>query len=247
MSASQDPASASQDPAGGDRRGDERGEQLGEHRRPESAPPCGTAHLNPYHRFLDSTTPIPLTPAQKGKLAIHNLTSPGNLATIAGLSAFTIGTNAHTAYGPGWKGLGRDAGYSFVQDAAGEFFGTFLIPSLAHQDPHYHRMPHASIRRRIGHAVSRTFVAQKDEGGLMPNYATLLSNPITAELSNLYVPGIHTNGPSTVARIMIDYATDPEGNLITEFLPDLAKHIHIKIIFVQRILNPVQTNQYPLP
>jgi hypothetical protein len=81
----------------------------------------------------------------------------------------------------------------------------------------------------------------------MPNYATLLTNPICAEISNLYVPGINGNGPSTVERIMTGYATDPIDNLVTEFLPDVARRIHIRIIFVQRVLNQVSSDQYTLP
>ena len=202
---------------------------------------------NPYNRFLDTTVPVPLTPEQKAHLAFHNLKDTFNLITITGTAAFTIGTNAHTAYGPGWKGFGRNTGYSFLQEATGEFFGTFLIPSLTHEDPHYRRMPHASIPRRILHASSAVVIGQNDDGASMPNYANLLSNPICAELSNLYVPGVHGNGPSTVSRIMIGYATGPADNLITEFLPDVARHIHVRVIFVQRILNQVSNNQHSLP
>ena len=192
-----------------------------------------------YKRFLDSPAPVPLTPPQKSVLALRDLSDPANLATIAGSSAFTVGTNAHTAYGPGMTGFGRAVGYSYLQDATGEFFGTILIPWLAHQDPRYHRMPGATVRRRILHAVSAVAVAQSDSGAPMPNYSSLLTNPITAEISNLYVPGINGNAPSTASRIALGYVTGSADNLITEFLPDVARHIHIRVIFVQRILNQV--------
>ena len=192
-----------------------------------------------YKRFLDGPAPVPLTPPQKTVLALRDLSDPANLATIAGSSAFTVGTNAHTAYGPGMTGFGRAVGYSYLQDATGEFFGTILIPWLAHQDPRYHRMPGATVRRRILHAVSAVAVAQSDSGAPMPNYSSLLTNPITAEISNLYVPGINGNAPSTASRIALGYVTGSADNLITEFLPDVARHIHIRVIFVQRILNQV--------
>ena len=204
--------------------------------------PCSEL-IDPYQRFLNTSIIIPLTPKQKGYLAIHDLTTPANLMTIVALSGFTIGSDSHTAYGPGWKGFGKNTGVSLLQDATGEFFGAFLIPSLTHQDPRYYRMPRASIPRRFAHAVARTFVASSDEGNLMPNYATLLGYPIGAELSNCYVPGIHADPASTVARIATGLATDPANNLITEFLPDVAKHISIRIIFVQRILNQVASQQ----
>ncbi len=189
-----------------------------------STGPC--IQVNPYQRFLNNTSAIPLTVREKGYLAVHNFLQPGNLVTIVGIAAFTIGTNSHTAYGPGWAGFGRNTGYSFSQDATGEFFGTFLIPSLAHEDPHYHREPKSSVPHRIFHAISRTAIAQHDDGRMMPNYATLLTYPISAEISNLYVPGVHVNAASTAKRVATGLATDPVNNIITEFLPDIAKHLN---------------------
>ena len=203
----------------------------------EPQSPC--IAINPYHRFLDTTTPVPLTPSQKAYLAFHNFRSPGNIVTITGTSAFTVLTNSHTAYGPGWSGFGRASAYSFSQDATGEFFGTFLIPSLFHEDPHYHRVPGAPFGHRLVHALSRTIIAQHDDGTPMPNYAVLMTYPISAEISNLYVPGVHGNAASTAERIATGLATDPVNNLITEFLPDIARHINTRAIFVQRILNMV--------
>jgi hypothetical protein len=198
---------------------------------------------NPYARFLDNTTPLPLSPVQKAHLALRNLTDPANLATIGDTAAIAIAANSHTAYGPGWSGFLRDSHYSFVQNATGEFFATFLIPSLAHQDPHYHRMPSARIPRRVLHAVSSTVLAQSDSGAPMPNLATLFTYPINAEISNLYVPGVNGNGnvngngPSTLARILTGYATDPVANLLAEFLPGVARHINVRVIIAQRMLN----------
>lgn len=143
----------------------------------------------------------------------------------------------------GGRVFGKNVGVSLLQEATGEFFATFLIPSIAHQDPRYYRMSGASISRRFGHALASTFVANSDDGSLMPNYATLLTYPIDAEISNLYVPGIHSDVSSTVQRVATGLATDPANNLIAEFLPDVARHINIRIIFVQRILNQVASEQ----
>ena len=208
--------------------------------------PCLRAP-NPYMRFVSTSAPLPLSPAQKAHLALHDLTDPGNLATILATAGFTIATNARTAYGPGWIGVRNMTGYSLSQDATGEFFGTFLIPSLTGQDPRYRRMPNATIPRRIVHTLAATVVSQSDDGRTMPNYANLLTNPICSEISNLYVPGVNGNGPSTVARVLTGYATSPVDNLITEFLPDVARRVHVRVIFVQSLLNQISNDQYSLP
>jgi hypothetical protein len=200
--------------------------------------PC-TELIYPYQRFLTSNIVIPMTWQQKGYLALHDLTDPVNFGTILGISAITVGADSHSAYGPGLGGFGKSVGVSYLQDATGQFFGAFAIPIVAHQDPRYFRMPHAPFTKRLIYSISRTVVARSDSGKSMPNYATLLTYPISAELANLYVPGIHPDGPSTVKRIFTGYALDPVNSLINEFLPDVASHVHIRIIVVQRILNNV--------
>lgn len=131
----------------------------------------------------------------KAQLAVRDFNDPFNLITIAGYSGIAIASNAHSAFGPGFDGWGRLTGYSLLEDAQGEFVGTFLIPSLVHEDPRYHRMPEAPFKRRILHAIAHTYVSQHDDGKRMVNYATLLNYPISAELANLYVPGIQVSAP----------------------------------------------------
>jgi len=206
-------------------------------RSPDTIGPC--REENPLQEIISSRNALQLTPELKGFLAIRNVADPFNLLTIAGYSGIYVAANSHSAYGPGFAGWGRLAGYSTLEDMQSEFFGTFAIPSLVHEDPRYHRLPDASIKRRIGHALLHTVWTQHDDGTPMINYATLLTYPISAELSNLYVPGLSTNAKSTGERIAAGYATDPVGPLIAEFLPDIAKHIHIRIVFVQQILEQV--------
>jgi hypothetical protein len=222
----------------------------------EKLPPC-PKHMHPKHLpiiFLPATEPgcedqlqlivdtgyeTPLSVRQKGVLAIRSVTDPFNLLTIAAFSAVSVAANAHSVYGPGFAGWGRLSGYSLAEDVQGTFTGVYLIPVLLHEDPRYHRMPRATIRRRIEHALIHTFVSQHDDGSLMPNYATLINYPLSAEISNFYVPGIGTNTSSTAKRVLVGYATDPIGPLVGEFLPDVAKRIHIHIIFAQQILNAI--------
>ncbi len=200
--------------------------------------PC-KRRQNPYRLFLDTTAPSPLTASQKGYFAFRSMIDPFNILTVVGNSAITVGVDAHSPYGPGMRGFAKNVGLSFLQEGTGEFIGTFAVCSLFHQDPHYHRLPQARPVRRIAHAIGRTLIAQSDTGALMPNYENFITYPATAEIANLYVPGIQGNSSSTMARIFIGLATDPINNLITEFLPDLARRVHIHVVFVQQIINHV--------
>jgi hypothetical protein len=192
-----------------------------------------------FSRFLSSATPMPLTARQKFILAARNVIDPSNLATIGGLSAITIAADAHTADGPGMRGFAKNAGVSLTQDMTGEFFSTFLFPSIFHQDPHYHRMPNLSLGRRIAHVLDAVVIAQSDDGVPMFNYATVFGTICTNSLGNVYVPGRKHSFGASAARISTSLATDPIGNAITEFVPDLARHINVQVVLVQRIINRV--------
>lgn len=213
-----------------------------------SSPPAGPAPLptcppapitNWFARFLNGPQVKPLTPREKARLALRNWLDPFNAVTILGQSAIAVGSDADSPYGPGMFGFAKNVGVSYAQDATGEFFGTFLIPSIVHQDPHYHRMPNASIYHRILHATLQVFWTQGDNGRGMINYANLAGFAIDDEISNLYVPGERTNLPSTATRYATELAIAPTDNYITEFLPDLAKRIHVRIVLVQRIIDQV--------
>lgn len=199
-----------------------------------------------FQRFVDSGT-HPLTPHQKFILAYRNLTDPYNFATIAGVSAISVASDPSSPYGPGFPGFGRNFGVAYCETTVSEFFGTFLIPSIAHQDPHYHRMPNASYVRRALHAITAVGVAQSDYGDPMPNYANLVGSAASISLSNIYVPGRQTNLGSTASRYLTGLATDPIDNFISEFLPDVARHVNVHIVLVQRVIDQVERQNGTAP
>jgi hypothetical protein len=195
--------------------------------------PCAPKPLNPekwFARFLTGPEVKPLTPEEKARLAVRNLIDPFNLITILGTSGISVAANSHSPYGPGMPGFGRNVGVSFTQDATGEFFNTFLIPSIAHQDPHYHRMPDKSIPRRALHAVLQVAWTQGDNGKGMLNYGALVGDAIDDEISNLYVPDRATRLTASAERYATGLASAPIDNFVSEFLPDVARHIHIQVV-----------------
>jgi hypothetical protein len=58
-------------------------------------------------------------------------------------------------------------------------------------------------------------------------------------MGNLYVPGRKNSFGASTARIATSLATDPIGNAITEFVPDLARRINFQVVIVQRLINRV--------
>ncbi|HME57816.1 MAG TPA: hypothetical protein VKF63_05720 [Terracidiphilus sp.] len=200
---------------------------------------------NWFERFLTGPEVKPMTPSEKFWLAARDVEDPFNAITILGSSAIAVGANAHSAYGPGMAGFGRYVGVSYSQDITLEFFTTFLIPTIVHQDPHYHRMPDASVPRRIGHAITQVVWTLGDNGKGMVNYANIVGFAIEDEIGDLYVPGQQTNLPASAERYGISLASAPIENFVDEFLPDVARRIHIRVVLFQRIINQVAKTSGP--
>ena len=205
----------------------------------QSPVPCKLSWGRRYDLFVNGPQERPLKPKDKAWLAVRNVVDPFNALTILGTSAIAVGSDSHSPYGPGMAGFGRNVGVAYTQDMVGEFFGTFLIPSIVHQDPHYHRMPDAKIPRRIFHATAQVFWTQSDSGKGMPNYANIVGFAASDGIANLYVPGRETDLGATTSRYVIALATAPIGNYISEFVPDVARHIHVQVVILQRIINQV--------
>ncbi|HUY81056.1 MAG TPA: hypothetical protein VMU92_04980 [Acidobacteriaceae bacterium] len=188
----------------------------------------------------------PLSAKNKLQLAASSVVDPFNLITIAATSAITIGSNPETDYGPGMKGWAKNAGTLLTEDLTGEFFGTFLFPSLARQDPRYHRMPKASVTRRILNAIVQPVWTKSDKGGSMLNYGDLMGVPATITLANVYVPDRQQGVWPVVESSATAIGSAPIDNFVSEFLPDVAKHVSIHIVFLQRIVNRIALTGGPV-
>jgi hypothetical protein len=214
---------------------------VGPNAQPETQPaPCvPKPEKNWFERFLTGPEVKPMTRKEKAHLAARNVLEPFNALTILSLSAIDVGSNAHSPVGPGMTGWGREVGLGYTQDMTSEFFSTFLIPSIVHQDPHYHRMPKASVPRRIRHVITQVVWTQGDNGRKMVNYANVIGFAIDDEIGNFYIPGRETNLRASAERYGTTLATTPIDNCITEFLPDIARHIHVHDVLLRHIINQV--------
>jgi hypothetical protein len=203
------------------------------------APSCPDPGANWYTRFVNGPTELSLSPWDKGWLAARNVVDPLNAIAIVGTSAIVIGANAYSPYGPGMAGFGRNVGVAYAQDMTGEFFGTFLIPSIFHQNPHYRRMPGAPFYRRLLNTCTQVLWSHSDSGKGMPNFSNIIGFAIDDEIGNLYVPGRDTDLPSSAKRYALTFVLVPTDNLVSEFLPDVGRRVNTHYVFIQRIINAV--------
>jgi hypothetical protein len=100
-------------------------------------------------------------------------------------------------------------------------------------------MPEGTIKRRIAHCLYQVVWTQGDNGRGMVNYADVVGFAIDDEIGNLYVPGQQTNLAASARRYGIGLATAPIENFVNEFLPDVARKIHVRVVLIQQIINQV--------
>jgi len=178
----------------------------------------------------------PLTPSGKFRLAVRNFSDPVNIGGTALDSEISNATSSpSSAFGTGWSGFGKRFGMSMADNGLNEFFSTFLVSSIARQDPHYHRDPGAGKGKRIFYALSRVVIARSDSGKPMFNYAEFVGTSSSALLETTYHFERDESPGAISSRIFVSIGSDAAWNLMNEFLPDFARHLNPRFFFLRRL------------
>jgi hypothetical protein len=112
-----------------------------------------------------------------------------------------------------------------ADETSAGFFGTFLFPSVLHQDPRYHRLGVGSLQKRLGHALIRPVLTHKDSGGRAFNWSGVLGSIAANSLSNAYYPEGDRGVGATFSRVAMSIPFGMIDELVNEFGPDLEKKI----------------------
>lgn len=202
---------------------------------------CCGRRGNLFRDYVRQQTYRLYTPRQLATLAVRDVEDPFNLMAVVGSAAILVGSNSHSIYGPGLKGLARASGVGLTEDMTDEFFGTFVIPSLDHQEPGFRRMPNRPLLNRLLHCGTQIFWTRSQTGVPMFNYSSVVGTIAEQGVAVTYVPFRRTGWGAAAQRVGLDYATAPIGNLINEFVPQVASHINVRLVFFQNIINRVAT------
>ncbi len=177
----------------------------------------------------------PLGVSGKFRLAVANVSDPFSVMITALDSEFGNATGPASPLPRGADGFGERFGVSIAGQATSEFFSTFLISSIFHQDPHYHQDPDAPLKARIGHALSYVVITRSDSGNRMFNFAEFLGTASSSVLEGSFHPEWKRTPGASAQRIFISIGSDAAWNLMTEFLPDVARHVNPKFILLRRL------------
>jgi hypothetical protein len=175
-----------------------------------------------------ATNREPLSAGGKFKLFVSDSISPAVI--VGSLFAAGIGqaTDSYPGYGQGGEGFAKRFGASMGRASSSQFFGTFLLASMLHQDPRYFPIQNATLKQSVRHALRRIVITHTDHGGEAPNFSGLMG-PLAAEgLANTYLPESERTAGKTFQRYGIDIAARAGANIMKEYWPTIFKRLRQK-------------------
>lgn len=177
----------------------------------------------------------PLGVYGKFRLAVANVSDPFAIVTTAFGAELDNATGGPSPLPRGAAGFGQRFGVAMVGAASGEFFSTFLVSSIFHQDPHYHSDPSAPVGRRMLHALSYVVITRSDSGKPMFNFAEFLGTASSSIVEGGLHPEWERDAGATAGRVFISIGSDAAFNLMTEFLPDVSRHLNPRLMLLRRL------------
>jgi hypothetical protein len=166
-----------------------------------------------------------LSTGEKFKLFVNNSAS---LSTLVG-SAFdaAIGQLEYSPHGypQGPEGYGKRFGASMARNASNEFFGTFVLASILHQDPRFFPEANPTLGGSVKYAVKRVFVTRNDDGDDTVNWSGLIGPAMGEVLANVYWPEGERTAGDTLQRYGIDIASRAGFNFLRNYWPVMFKKL----------------------
>jgi hypothetical protein len=172
-------------------------------------------------------TPGALTATQKFELFLSRTASAAQIFSSLAGAGIGQARNSLPGYGQGWAGYGDRFGSSLASGASTNFFGTYMLSSMLHEDPRYFVKLSGGWRGRMGHALARVVVIRTDEGGYKFNIPQTLG-PLMAEgLANVYLPQGERTAGKTFDRFGVRIAWTAAANVVKEYWSDIFKDLRI--------------------
>jgi len=168
-----------------------------------------------------------LSAGEKLELAVDETIAPSRFLGSAFTAGISQARDALPGYGQGWGGYGKRFGSSVASDASSHLFGTFLLPSMFHQDPRYFVKLFGSPGSRIRYAVERVVVTRTDDGRQTFNLSGVLGGLMAESLANSYLPDGERTAGKTFGRFGIRIGFGALDNVVKEYWPTIFRSLRI--------------------
>ena len=169
----------------------------------------------------------PLNTWGKFKLAANNSISLSAVGTSLIAGAYNQAIDSPSGYGQGGSGYAKRFGSGMARSASDNFFGTFLIASVLHEDPRFYVKRNLTFSQAVKYSAVRVVLTRDDSARLVVNYAGLLG-PLAGEtLANTYWPEQNRGVGSTFVRYASDIGWKFGGNLLRQYWPQINRKLRL--------------------
>ena len=128
----------------------------------------------------------------------------------------------------GFLGSMFTSGISQARDSLpGYGQGTFLLPSVLHQDPRYFVKAFGRPRSRVLYALERVVVTRTDDGKSTFNWSGLLGGLMAESLATSYLPDKERTAAKTFTRFGVRIGFSALDNVVKEYWPTIFKSLGI--------------------
>ena len=180
----------------------------------------------PNYRAVSADTKLPpLSVKGKFVLATQDSFDYSSLLVAGFMAGIAQARSSYPEFHQGAAGFGRYYWHSFADQAVGNYFTEFIVPSMTREDPRYYTRFHGGFFGRTGYSISRLFITRTDAGGETFNFSEIIGNGAGAGISDLYYPQRERTWTKTGQKWVNQVALDGVFNFLKEFWPDIRHDI----------------------
>lgn len=165
----------------------------------------------------------PLSSKGKLRLFVRDTRDPFILLPPLAATGFSAALLDNAGFGWGGAGFAKHFGAALADETSNRLLGTWVFPSLLHQDSRYYPRGSGGFRKRLGYALSRVAITRSDAAAEQVNYSCILAALVSASVSNSYYPEGHTGVRHTFSTAGINLGITASFNVLREFLPELGR------------------------
>jgi len=174
-----------------------------------------------------ATTPGPLSAGEKFKLFLTKSISPPQLLSALATAGITQALDSPPGWGQGGDAFAERFGSSMAVGASSNFFGTFILASILHEDPRYFPLQEGRFGKRVVYALRRTVITRRDRGGETFDWSGTMAPLGAVALANAYLPDSERTVGKTFERYGIRIGFGAANNVLKEFWPTIFKELRI--------------------
>ncbi len=166
---------------------------------------------------------VPLTTAEKYKIAKSDSFDWPNYVLLIGYAAQSQMADGGFKHGAA-AGFGKFYARSVGDQVIGSYVTEAVLPGLLHEDPRFFRVGKGTFGNRAFHAIASVVITRKDDGRMCFNTPEIAGNAGVIAVTTLYYPDARSAGAG-LERLGMAVGNDVVSNLITEFWPDVKRHL----------------------